>query len=88
MVDAPPMLPVADAPVPISMKDAAILVVRARYRRHHLSRRAAELLRPKVVGIVLNAVEPWHRKRYLHPGNLHGLCCLFADRFRAAARRP
>jgi Mrp family chromosome partitioning ATPase len=65
-VDAPPILPVADAQVLTSMVDAAILVVRARYCPYDLARNAAELLQPKIVGVVLNAVERFPHHGYYH----------------------
>jgi capsular exopolysaccharide synthesis family protein len=66
VVDAPPVLPVADAQVLTSMVDAALLVVRARYCPYDLARDAAELLQPKLVGVVLNAVERFPSLRYYY----------------------
>jgi len=64
VIDAPPLLPVADAQVLTSMVDAAILVVRARYCPYDLARSALELLQPKLIGVVLNAVERFPHHRY------------------------
>jgi len=63
VVDAPPLLPVADAQVLTSVVDAAIMVVRSGACPHDMLCSAAGLLQPKIVGVVLNGVR-LHRKSY------------------------
>jgi polysaccharide chain length determinant protein (PEP-CTERM system associated) len=66
VMDAPPILTVADAQVLTSMVDAAILVVRVGSCPHDLARSAAELLQPKVIGMVVNGVTRLPGKRYYY----------------------
>lgn len=66
VVDAPPMLAVADAQVLTSLVDAAILVVRAGSCPYDLAHSAVELLQPKVVGLVLNGVKRFPAKSYYY----------------------
>jgi polysaccharide chain length determinant protein (PEP-CTERM system associated) len=66
VMDAPPILTVADAQVLMSMVDAAILVVRVGSCPHDLARSAAELLQPKVIGMVVNGVTRLPGKRYYY----------------------
>jgi polysaccharide chain length determinant protein (PEP-CTERM system associated) len=66
IVDAPPMIPVADAQVLISMVDGALLVVRAGACPFDLACSAAELLQPKLVGVILNGVSRLPHRRYYY----------------------
>jgi Mrp family chromosome partitioning ATPase len=65
VIDAPPVLPVADAQVLTSVVDAAIMVVRSGACPHDLVCGAAGLLQPKIMGLVLNGVR-LHRKSYYY----------------------
>ena len=56
IVDAPPVVPIADAQVLTSMVDGALLVVRAGTCPFDLACSAVELLQPKIVGVILNGV--------------------------------
>ena len=64
VIDAPPVLPVADAQVLASLVDAAILVVRAGLCPYELVSSAVELLQPKIIGVVLNGATRFPRNRY------------------------
>lgn len=66
VIDAPPVLAVADAQVLASLVDAAILVVRAGSCPFDLARNAVELLQTKVVGTVLNGVKRFPAKSYYY----------------------
>lgn len=57
VVDSAPLSPIADTQVLVRLMDAALLVVRAGAAPYPLVRQAAELLQPKLIGAVLNAVE-------------------------------
>jgi capsular exopolysaccharide synthesis family protein len=54
LMDGPPLFPIVDAQVLAPLVDAAILVVRAGKTPYDLSRQAAELLRAKFIGSILN----------------------------------
>lgn len=59
IIDAPPMLPVADATTIVPRVDAAVLVARVKLTRRDQLRDSAELIRKvggNIVGVVLNAV--------------------------------
>lgn len=66
VIDAPPLLPVADAQMLTSLVDAVLMVVRSGYCPYDLARAATELLQPKVIGLVLNSVERLPRKGYYY----------------------
>ena len=66
VIDAPPLLPVADAQVLASIVDAALLVVRAGVCPYDLVSTAAELLQPKIIGAVLNGVTRFKNQRYYY----------------------
>jgi Mrp family chromosome partitioning ATPase len=57
VLDAPPVLALADAQVLTSLVDAVILVVRAGSSPYDLVRNATELLKPKIIGLVMNGVK-------------------------------
>jgi capsular exopolysaccharide synthesis family protein len=57
LMDGPPLFPIVDAQVLAPLVDAAILVVRAGKTPYDLSRQAAELLRAKFIGSILNGSE-------------------------------
>jgi polysaccharide chain length determinant protein (PEP-CTERM system associated) len=66
IVDAPPLLPVADAQALTSLVDGAVMVIRSGHCPFELAASAAELLQPKLVGVILNSVESVPRKRYYY----------------------
>ena len=76
VVDAPPVVPIADAQVLTSMVDGALLVVRAGTCPFDLACSAVELLQPKIVGVILNGVARLPNSGYYYgyygksPGNL------------------
>jgi len=75
VVDAPPVVPIADAQVLTSMVDGALLVVRAGTCPFDLACSAVELLQPKIVGVILNGVARLPNSSYYYgyygkPGNL------------------
>jgi polysaccharide chain length determinant protein (PEP-CTERM system associated) len=57
VLDAPPVLALADAQVLTALVDAVILVVRAGHSPYDLARNAIDLLKPKIVGLVVNGVK-------------------------------
>jgi len=69
VLDAPPVLALADAQVLISMVDAAIMVVRAGNTPYDLVRGAIDLLKPKTVGVVVNGVARLPVKDYYYYGS-------------------
>jgi len=56
ILDTPPVLTLSDAQVLTALVDAAILVVRAGSSPWDLARNAIDLLKPKMVGVVVNGV--------------------------------
>jgi polysaccharide chain length determinant protein (PEP-CTERM system associated) len=69
ILDAPPVLALADAQVLAAMVDAAILVVRAGSSPYDLVRSAIDLLKPKTVGVVVNGVDRLPVKNYYNYGS-------------------
>lgn len=66
VLDAPPIVPMADSHVLATLADQALLVVRARHTRRELLERAAETFDlSKVPGVVLNDVN-YGRSRYAY----------------------
>ena len=64
VVDAPPILPLADAPILTRLSDGAVIVVRAnRTPRELLERGVENIDASKVLGLVLNGVD-LHNSRY------------------------
>jgi protein-tyrosine kinase len=57
LLDGPPLFPIVDAQVLAPLVDGAILVVRANQTPFELSRSAADLLKSKFIGSVLNGAE-------------------------------
>ena len=57
LLDGPPLFPIVDAQVLGAMVDAAVLVVRANSTPYDLVNQAAELLKSKFIGSILNCVE-------------------------------
>jgi len=57
ILDGPPLFPIADAQVLARLVDAALLVVGAGLYPAEVVNSAADLLRPKLLGAVLNGVE-------------------------------
>ncbi len=74
IVDAPPVVPIADAQVLTSMVDGALLVVRAGTCPFDLACSAVELLQPKIVGVILNGVARLPNSGYYYGyyGKTHG----------------
>jgi polysaccharide biosynthesis transport protein len=66
IVDAPPVVPIADAQVLTSMVDGALLVVRAGTCPFDLACSAVELLQPKIVGVILNGVDRLPNSSYYY----------------------
>src|SRR5271157_2563509 len=64
VLDAPPVMALADAQVLASLVDAVILVVRAGRSPYDLARNAIDLLKPKIVGLVMNGVKGISAKDY------------------------
>jgi polysaccharide biosynthesis transport protein len=64
IVDTPPVLALSDAQVLTGLVDAAILVVRAGSGSYDLARSAIELLKPKIIGVVVNGVRHLAGKSY------------------------
>ncbi len=69
ILDAPPVLALADAQVLAAMVDAAILVVRAGSSPYDLVRSAIDLLKPKTVGVVVNGVDRLPERNYYYYGS-------------------
>jgi capsular exopolysaccharide synthesis family protein len=57
LLDGPPMFPIVDAQVVSHLVDGVVLVVRADKTPFDLVRQAADLLKQKLVGSILNGVE-------------------------------
>lgn len=57
IVDGPPLYPIVDAQVIAQLADAVLLVVRADKTPYDLGAQAADLIRNKLIGTVLNGVE-------------------------------
>jgi polysaccharide chain length determinant protein (PEP-CTERM system associated) len=72
VLDAPPILAVADAQVLTSMVDAAILVIRAGSSPYDLVRNALGLLKPKTIGVVVNGVARLPVKDYYYSSHQRG----------------
>jgi protein-tyrosine kinase len=64
LLDGPPLFPIVDAQVLAPLVDGAILVVRANQTPFELSRRAADLLKSKFIGSVLNGAEHMAQSGY------------------------
>ena len=57
LLDGPPMFPIVDAQVLAQLVDGAVLVVRAHQTPFDSVRQAADLLRSKLIGTILNGIE-------------------------------
>ncbi|MCU1286122.1 MAG: cps4B [Acidobacteriales bacterium] len=57
LLDGPPLFPIVDAQVLAPLVDGAILVVRANKTPYDLSRQAADMLKSKFIGSVLNGAD-------------------------------
>jgi Mrp family chromosome partitioning ATPase len=57
LLDGPPLFPIVDAQVLAPLVDGAILVVRANKTPYDLSRQAADMLKSKFIGTVLNGAD-------------------------------
>ncbi len=64
LLDAPPLFPIVDAQVLANLVDAAVLVVRAHTTPYELARQAADLLKPKLVGSILNGAQKLSHNGY------------------------
>lgn len=66
VLDAPPVLALADAGVLTALVDAVIMVIRAGSSPYDLVRSAIDLLKPKTVGVVVNGVARLPVKSYYY----------------------
>jgi receptor protein-tyrosine kinase len=57
IIDSPPCLPVADASILADIADGVLFVVRAGATSSNLVRKAQQVHKSKLVGVVLNAIE-------------------------------
>jgi capsular exopolysaccharide synthesis family protein len=64
IMDGPPLFPIVDAQVLAPLVDAAILVVREGKTPCDLARQAAELIKPKFIGSILNGAEQNTKSAY------------------------
>lgn len=64
LLDAPPVFPIADAQVLVGMVDTAALVVRADANSYELAVEAAEILKPKCIGTILNCAKSVQHSDY------------------------
>jgi polysaccharide chain length determinant protein (PEP-CTERM system associated) len=69
VLDAPPVLALADAQVLTPLVDATIMVVRAGSSPYDLVLSAAQLLKPKTIGVVVNGVARLPAKSYFYYGS-------------------
>ena len=68
LIDAPPVFPIADAQVLIPMVDAAVLVVRADVNSYEMAVEAAEILKSKCIGTILNCAKRVQHNDYYSYG--------------------
>ncbi|MGH9526765.1 MAG: CpsD/CapB family tyrosine-protein kinase [Terriglobales bacterium] len=66
VVDSAPMSPIADTQVLARLVDGAVLVVRSGLAPYQLVRQAAQMLEPKLLGVVLNGLERVTRRDYAY----------------------
>ncbi len=69
LIDSPPVISVADAPVIASHVDGTLLVVRAGYIPRRLTlqaKKSIEAVNGKILGVVLNSVSAQHHPYYYH----------------------
>jgi protein-tyrosine kinase len=64
LLDSPPLFPIVDAQVLAQLVNAAVLVVRASSTPFDLARQGADLLKPKLIGSILNGVETFSQSGY------------------------
>jgi protein-tyrosine kinase len=57
LLDSPPLFPIVDAQVLAQLVHAAVLVIKAGTTPFDLARQGADLLKPKLIGSILNGVE-------------------------------
>ncbi len=57
LLDGPPMFPIVDAQVLAHLVDGVVLVIRAHNTPFDFARQAAEMLKPKLIGAILNGVD-------------------------------
>ena len=72
LIDGAPVGPVADSRILARLADASLLVVRAQGAPGEDVERAAELLRPRLLGAVLNGAEEKRRRGYGSYGSYGG----------------
>lgn len=70
LIDGPPLYPIVDAQVLAQVVDAVLMVVRADKTPFDLGTQAADLVRNKLIGTVLNGVE--HAKSSPYYGGYYG----------------
>jgi protein-tyrosine kinase len=66
IVDSPPCLPVSDTNILADLCDGVLLVVRAGSTRVDLAEKSSQELHRKIIGAVLNAVEPSDLRNYYY----------------------
>lgn len=64
LMDGPPLYPIVDAQVLAPLVDAAVLVVRAGKTPFEMSHQAAELMKSKFIGSILNGADVGKRSGY------------------------
>jgi capsular exopolysaccharide synthesis family protein len=64
ILDGPPLFPIVDAQVLAPLVDAAILVVREGKTPCEMARQAAEMIKPKFIGSILNGAEHNSKSAY------------------------
>ena len=64
IMDGPPLFPIVDAQVLAPLVDAAILVVREGRTPCEMARQAAEMIKPKFIGSILNGAEHGPKSGY------------------------
>jgi Mrp family chromosome partitioning ATPase len=64
LLDGPPMFPIVDAQVLSHLVDGVLLVVRAHRTPFDLAKQAADFLKPKLVGTILNGADRLMHNKY------------------------
>lgn len=90
LIDSPPVISVADAPVIASHVDGTILVVRAGYIPRRLTmqaKRSIEAVNGKVLGIVLNSVSSSHHPYYYYRYYTDNYYTYYGDESKKGSKR-
>lgn len=64
LLDGPPMFPIVDAQVLAHLVDGVVLVIRAHNTPFDFARQAADMLKPKLIGTILNGVDRLPNNHY------------------------